>query len=109
MSRGSAIIAILIASIASFSVGNLVGQRSGGGGEDAEVVVAPSDDGAEGSYSSAVAVPAYNSGAVRASAAALASAAEAGHFDELRGRAARDDETCTPGLSVKCVPYFVAL
>ncbi len=46
MSRGSAIIAILIASIASFSVGNLVGQRSGGGGEDAEVVVAPSDDGA---------------------------------------------------------------
>ncbi|MBK6579729.1 MAG: thioredoxin domain-containing protein [Sandaracinaceae bacterium] len=36
----------MIASIASFSVGNLVGQRSGGGGEDAEVVVAPSDDGA---------------------------------------------------------------
>ncbi|MCA9535114.1 MAG: thioredoxin domain-containing protein [Myxococcales bacterium] len=43
MSRGSAIIAILIASIASFSVGNLVGQRSGGGGEGAEVVVAPTD------------------------------------------------------------------
>ena len=41
MSRGSAIIAILIASIASFSVGNLVGQRSGGSAEgDGHVVVA---------------------------------------------------------------------
>ena len=34
-------------------------------------------------------------------AAALASAAEEGHFDELRGRAARDDETYTLELSDK--------
>jgi hypothetical protein len=44
-----------------------------------------------------------------AMAAALASAAEAGHFDELRGRAARDDETCTPALSDKWAPFFDAL
>ncbi len=44
-----------------------------------------------------------------AMAAALASAAEAGHFDELRGCAARDDETCTPALSDKWAPFFDAL
>ena len=41
MSRGSAIIAILIASIASFTVGNLVGERSGrGNAEEGDIVVA---------------------------------------------------------------------
>jgi uncharacterized circularly permuted ATP-grasp superfamily protein/uncharacterized alpha-E superfamily protein len=42
-------------------------------------------------------------------ATALASAAEEGHFDELRGRAARDDETYTPELSDKWDQFFEAL
>ena len=42
-------------------------------------------------------------------AAALASAAEEGHFDELRGRAARDDETYTLELSDKWTQFFDAL
>jgi hypothetical protein len=42
-------------------------------------------------------------------AAALASAAEEGHFDELRGRAARDDETYTLELSDKWTQFFEAL
>ena len=44
-----------------------------------------------------------------AMAAALASAAEEGHFDELRGRTARDDETYTQELSDKWVQFFDAL